>query len=243
MPRAKDLDAVAPDDPIETSSPKTPSETKSEPKTETKSKPESNDGPMLSDKSVYTILGHSRSPFSSFLVKPDIIDFPERNDDEMILLALRPHWFTNVSWIIGAFAMLFVPLIFRYFNFLEFLPANYQFVALLFWYLITFIFAFEKFLNWYFDLYMITNQRLVDISFNNLLNKKFAEADIDVIQDASTSVKGLAGTMFNYGTVLIQTASEINQINFENVASPEKVIKILQELRESKQELGGKSHG
>ena len=104
----------------------------------------------------------------------------------------------------------------------------------------TFIFAFEKFLDWYFDLFLITNQRVVDIDFNNLLNKHFAEADLDMIQDVSSSVKGLLGTFFNYGDVLIQTAAEINQINFEKVPNPEKIIKLLKELRQAKEFKGVK---
>jgi hypothetical protein len=227
MIRSKDLDNVAPDDPVEVKPSKTePQQTPKTPKNQNKEETYSK---------IYNILGHTKSSFSSFLVKPDVIDFPERNDNEQIILALRPHWFTNVSWLLMTILMLFLPLAFSYFNFLAFLPTNYQSVALLFWFLITFIYAFEKFLGWYFDLYIITNQRIVDISFNNLLNKKFAEADISMIQDASSSVKGVAGTMFNYGTVLIQTASEINQIIFESISSPEKVIKILQELREEDQ--------
>jgi len=56
----------------------------------------------------------------------------------------------------------------------------------------------------------------------------------------SSSVRGILGTFFNYGDVLIQTAAEINQINFEKIPNPEKIIKLLKELRESEEE---KNHG
>lgn len=102
----------------------------------------------------------------------------------------------------------------------------------MFWYLITFISAFENFLSWYFDLFIVTNHRVIDIDFNNLLNRHFAEADLSAIQDTSSSIKGVLGTFFNFGDVLIQTAGETNQINFEKIANPEKVIKLLKELRD-----------
>ena len=73
----------------------------------------------------------------------------------------------------------------------------------------------------------------------NMLNKHFAEADLSAIQDVSSSVKGLLGTFFNYGDVLIQTAAEINQINFEKVPNPEKIIKLLKELRDLEEAKGG----
>jgi hypothetical protein len=228
MNRAKDLDIIAPDD-------NEPQSSQSQEPTPS-SKTTDTDSSADVKQRVYTILGHTTSPFSSFIVCPDIFDFSERNDGEEILLAMRPHWFTNISWILTTIGMLFVPLIFQALRLLDFLPLKYQFISLLFWFLVTFIFAFEKFLSWYFDVYMITDERVVDIDFNNMLNKKFAEADLSMIQDVSSTVTGVAGTLFNYGNVLIQTASEVNQIIFEKIPNPEKVIRVLQELREADQD-------
>jgi len=252
MNRSKDLDTIAPDDPVVSTSKKEtnknvklPLKNKSEPvsvpkKPDIFSKPKKQ-LPIDDDfyQKIYTILGHTKSPFSSFLVRPKVLTFSERDDGEEIYLAVRPHWATNLRWMFAAVLMLFIPFFFHYFSFLNFFPSQYQFSAVLFWYLFTFIFAFEKFLDWYFDLFMVTNERVVDISFNNLLNKHFAEADLSVIQDVSSSVKGLLGTFFNYGDVLIQTAAEINQINFEKVPNPEKIIKLLKELRDLEETKGG----
>jgi len=80
--------------------------------------------------------------------------------------------------------------------------------------------------------FIITNKRVIDIDFDNLLNKKFSEANLSMIQDVTSEVKGVAQTMFNYGNVLIQTAAEIPEITFELVPNPEKIIKVLEVLRE-----------
>lgn len=230
MNRSKDLDTIAPDDPIlENTEPTNIFEQEpkefpkiNHPKKEKKSQP---------NQKIYDILGHTKSPFSAFLVNPKVFDFTEREDQETIILAVRPHWIINIKWMLMTVFMFFVPNIIDMLDTLQSLPANYQFVAHLFWYLFTFIYAFEKFLDWYFDVFIVTNKRLVDIKFNNLMNKHFAEADINVIQDVSSSVRGILGTFFNFGTVLVQTASEINQIIFKNVPNPEKIIKAIQELR------------
>lgn len=232
MNRSKDLDIIAPDDPIID-----PAISSNIFIQEPKDFPPQNHPPKgkkikpKPDKKVYDFLGHTKSPFSSFLVNPDTFDFTEREADEVIILAIRSHWVVNLKWISLTFIMLLVPNILNFFDVLQSLPFKYQLVSHLFWYLITFIYAFEKFLDWYFDVFVVTNRRLVDIKFNNLLNKHFAEADIGVIQDVSSSVRGLLGTFFNFGTVLVQTASEINQIIFKNVPNPEKIIKVIQELR------------
>jgi len=216
MIRSKDLDKVAPDDPIAPASKPSPSAL-----------------PVITPlkQKVYDIAGHATSPLSPFLVNPKKITFAEKNDGEEILIALRSHWFTNVSWILITILMSFAPSFLRYVPLLNSFPPSYQFIAVLFWYLVAFAFAFEKFLAWYFDISLITNRRVVDIDFNNLLDKKFSEADLRNIQDVSSQISGVSQTIFNYGTVLIQTASEVNVIIFEKVPNPNKIIKVLQELR------------
>lgn len=231
MNRSKDLDSVAPDDEVFISKPiKEP--TRVAPSKKHPIEIENNAVKTDLSQKIYNILGHTKSPFSSFLVRPKILTFAERDENEEIFLAVRPHWITNLSWIIISILMLFVPLFFKFFTFLNFFPDQYRFAIILFWYLITFVYAFEKFLSWYFNLFLVTNERVVDIDFNNLLNKHFAEADLSMIQDVSSSVRGVFGTFFNFGDVLIQTASEVNQINFEKVPNPEKIIKLLKELRD-----------
>jgi len=240
MNRSKDLDTIAPDDQIVVPTIKKESST---PKTEPKiTQPVSVTAISDDEQKAYNILGgHSRNPLSAFLVNPKILSFSEREENEKIYLAARPHWVTNLSWVIIFILMLFVPLFFGYFSFLNFFPIQYRFSAVLFWYLITFISAFEKFLSWYFDLYLVTNKRVVDIDFKNMLNKHFGQADLGDIQDVSSSVKGILGTFFNFGDVLVQTASEINQINFEKVPNPAKIIKLIKELKEKEEHQGGQN--
>lgn len=232
MTRSPDLDIIAPDDPIII-----PEENKKETvlkKTsplKTKKKKKSISKKIDLREKACSILGQTTHCYSSFLINPKFFDFVEREPGETILLAIRSHWSVNSKWILSAFSLLFVPFFLSILDIFQQLPVKYQIVSVLFWYLIIFIYSFEKFLDWYFDVFIITDRRLVDIKFNNLLNKHFAEAELRVIQDVSSSVRGIFGTFFNYGDILIQTASEVSQITFRNVRNPEKVIKLLQELR------------
>ncbi len=234
MNRSLDLDTIAPDDPVETS-PVTPQIPKKKSvKKISKTPPVVSSGQEFRAR-ISEILGHTKSPLSSFLAHPKVFSFEERDDEEEILLVLRPHWFTNVGWILIASLMVFVPIFTPILSVVKNLSGNHFFITVLFWYLITFIFAFEKFLSWYFNVFIITDERVVDIDFNNLLVKKFSETKINMIQDITSKVIGLFPTMFNYGIVLIQTAAEVPEIEFENVPNPEKVIKVLQQLRQEEE--------
>ena len=236
MVRALNLDSVAPDDVIEVAKPQVEEKKKEKIKVQPLSK-DSVDVNMAAFRGkIYDVLGHTSSPFSSFLVKPKIFKFREQDDLEEIILVMRPHWFTNVSWIISTIFMLFVPTLIRFIPVWSGVPLRYQMLGILFWYMITLAFALEKFLSWYFDVYIITDERVVDIEFRNLLDKKFAEAKISMIQDVSSRVAGISQTMLNYGDVRIQTAAEIPELSFEKVPNPDKVIKVLQMMRQEEEQ-------
>lgn len=229
MPRVSDFDTVAPDDPISGSS----------------TAPQPVGTPILNSPQipvtdlkdmVYEIFGHTKTPFSSSLVFPHVFNFAEKDNDETILVALRPHWFTNVSWIFSSLILFICPFLLKFVPLINTLPSKYQFIISLAWYLISIAFTFEKFMSWYFDVYIITDNRVIDIDFVNLLTKKFSEADLSKIQDVTSEVSGVSQTVFNYGNVLIQTAAEINEIDFVKVPHPDRVVRIIQELTEKKGE-------
>lgn len=227
MTRSSDLDTVAPDDVIENKK----EETKNE-------RPETQTDTIKTDslkEKIYDIVGHTKHSLSSVLVNPDIFNFEERDNEEEILLVARPHWFTNLSWILISSLMLIAPALLKFIPIINEIPTKYISLGTLVWYLLTLAIIFENFLSWYFDVFIITDKRVIDIDFNNLLDKKFSEAKLSMIQDVTSRVSGLGQTMFNYGTIYIQTAAEVSYITFEKVPHPEKIIKILQLLRERKE--------
>lgn len=256
MPRSQDLDNIAPDDlmvtnpPTETKNVILPPSSVKKKKKKTHNSPASESATITpSSESSYPsqptkssdlkfrqkiyelIQGKTANSLSSFLARPKVFTFDTRDDDEEIILVLRRHWFTNVRWIVLCVFMLLAPLLLSFIPLLSFFPGRYQTVFIIFWYLITFAIAFENFLSWYFNVFIITEERVVDIDFYNLLSKKFSEAKICMIQDVTSTQGGVSQTLFNYGTVLIQTASEIPVIRIEMIPNPTLVIKVLQQMR------------
>ncbi len=187
---------------------------------------------------VYDITGHTKHPLSSLLINPDVFTFEEKAQQEKVLVVARSHWVTNVGWILTAILMFLAP------SFLNLIPLSsdiatrYKILGGFLWFLVTFAFVFERFLSWYFDVIVITDKRVIDIDFDNLLSKKFAQANILMIQDLTFKVTGFAQTMFNFGDVFVQTAAEVPQLTLERVPQPQKIIMVLQMLKE---ELGGKN--
>jgi membrane protein YdbS with pleckstrin-like domain len=180
-------------------------------------------------------LEENSSPVASFATKPAGVRFETQEDEEEIMLLLRKHWITNVPWLISGILLIFAPLILRWFPLLDFLPTRFQLVAIIIWYLLTVFIIFEKFLTWYFNVNIITDERIIDIDFTNLIYKEISDAKIDKIQDITYKMGGAVRTLFHYGDVYIQTAGTEPNFEFLAVPNPEQVVKILNELREEEE--------
>jgi hypothetical protein len=175
---------------------------------------------------------HRHHRMSSFRFYPKDIDFESRSKDEKVVLLLRQHVAVNFNWILITIAMIFVPIAARAFGVFTSLPSGFELVITMAWYLVTMIFAFEKFLSWYFNVYIVTNERVIDVDFHNLIYKRVSDAALDNIQDVTYNMGGVTRTILNYGDVFIQTASEVSEFDFLAVPNPAKVVKIINDLIE-----------
>jgi len=162
---------------------------------------------------------------------PNKVKFVGADKKEKIILLLRRHPITTLPWLITASLMFAAPYFISFFVPTETLPLNYQLIALMFWYLISLAYTLEKFLSWFFNVNIITDERIFDVDFLNLVYREITDAGIDQIQDVTVRVGGVLRTMFDYGDVVIQTAAEIPQLEFFAVPKPDLVAQILRELR------------
>lgn len=172
-----------------------------------------------------------KGQFLSVSYIPKNLKFENQEDEEKTLLLLRRHPLTNMGWITLSIIGLMIPYIIEPLNLLNLLPGSYQFVLVVFWLLLVFGYSLEKFLQWYFSVNIVTDERIVDFDFHHITFKQVTDANIDKIQDVTYRVSGVLGTFFNYGDILVQTASEIPNLEFRSVANPEIVAEILQDLR------------
>lgn len=177
-----------------------------------------------------------RRPLASFLMRPNGVSFETREDEEQIILFLRKHFITNIPWIFISFVMFLTPTVVMTTGILETVPANFRFIFMMIWYLVSVAYTLESFLTWFFNVYIITDERIVDVDFYNLTYKEVSDANLDKIEDVTYKMGGVIRTIFNYGDVLIQTAAEVTNFDFLAVPYPDKVVKVLQDLRMEEQQ-------
>lgn len=168
---------------------------------------------------------------SAFLIRPTKVHFQSQEQGEEIILLLRRHWVTNIRWILTAAAMMMVPLAFYNFPIIAFLPARFQTMVIIIWYLLVIAFVFEQFLSWYFNVYIVTNKRVVDLDFYNIIYYNQAQADLKEITDMNVTVSGVLRLLFNYGELVIETAAEAPNLEFGCVPDPRRVMQIIEKLK------------
>jgi len=177
------------------------------------------------------------TPLTAYLMHPNDIRFETQDPNEEVILFMRQHMIVLIpKFILGITAffapLILFPILIRFLQSPIEMPGGYIIVGMVFWYVATFGFFLSMFMQWYFNIFIVTNRRVIDIDFLFFLYKKFGEAKIEKIQDISFRTGGIMATVFNYGDVIIQTAGEIPNLVFEKVPRPSEVVHILSDLTE-----------
>ena len=88
--------------------------------------------------------------------------------------------------------------------------------------------ALYSYLLWYFSVYIVTDQRIRQISQKGFFKKTVVDLGLDKIQSISYGVPGLVAGIFGYGTILIQTG--VGDLVISEVKTPAKIYDKLQNV-------------
>ncbi len=156
--------------------------------------------------------------------------YPEEllSDDEVIVRQFRPHW-TRIlrevllGLVIGALivvAVLYVPQPWTWWGGLSLLVVGVLLVV-------------GGLLRWYTTQHVITNERIIHRL--GIVSKEGKEIPLEVINDIAftqTVFERVTGS----GNLLIESAGEFGQTHYTDIPHPEKIQKIIYELREDRTE-------
>ena len=94
-------------------------------------------------------------------------------------------------------------------------------------------------IDWRNDLYIITDDRVIDIEKVPLLYEHRREAGLDKIQDVRYLQEGFIATRLDFGNVRLETAGGIGEFTFDSVPHPREVqIEIFNRIEQFRREAG-----
>lgn len=83
------------------------------------------------------------------------------------------------------------------------------------------------FIMWYFTVYIVTTERLRQVTQRGLFGKDVVELRLSKIQNISYNIPGLSGELFKFGTIVIQTF--VGDLVINKVEKPNEIYNKLQD--------------
>lgn len=169
----------------------------------------------------------------------DLANLPNAQPDEKIVYFLRKHPITLLGLLLGYAGILILPIgALWYIRF--FLPEIWMSPTILpliilggsLFFLYSWLFLFQAFIDYYLDIWIVTNYRILNIEQNGLFSRRVSELRLYRIQDATATITGFLHTMLNYGKIEIQTAGENIHFTFNDIAHPNEITKTILQLAE-----------
>jgi hypothetical protein len=105
-------------------------------------------------------------------------------------------------------------------------------VVALVWLLIIGVRAFFQWWQYHHDLWVITNQRIVDYTSKNPINHRLSTADLVNVQDRTVERNGILAAIFKFGDVICQTAADQQEFVMSGIARPEEVQLLVDKERD-----------
>lgn len=156
--------------------------------------------------------------------------------NEKVLMSLRRHWVVLANKAIFIVFLLIVPPVIFYLipAFLKELPlpSSLFWLLSLIYYLFVFLYTFVSWADYYLDVWIITDKRIIDSEQIGLFKREVSEFRHERVQDVTVDVKGVGPTLFGYGNIHIQTAGEARQFIFWEVPNPYKAKDLIAKLHE-----------
>lgn len=155
---------------------------------------------------------------------------PNQRKDEKVELFLRRHWFAVLTIVLAFLVLTIVPVSVGYVfldevkNILDhslFGPVLVIMSSMYF--LAVWLFAFIEFTDYYLDVWIVSNERIINIEQQGLFHRTASELHLTAVQDVTSEVRGIIHTVFDYGDVHVQTAGEKGRFVFKSIYQPEKV--------------------
>jgi uncharacterized membrane protein YdbT with pleckstrin-like domain len=92
------------------------------------------------------------------------------------------------------------------------------------------LYASYIFVIWYYNAFVVTNIRVVDIDQRGFFERIISETTLDKIQDVSYRHKGIFQTIFRYGDLRIEIAGTDAGLEIKNVCHPGRAQQVISDV-------------
>ena len=167
--------------------------------------------------------------FQSFITEPTNIEYEGKDKDEHIIYIFRKSFIINYFWFLTVIILLVAPL-FVVSSIPSYYGAGFITSVVAFYYLFTLGYGFVQLSNWFFNVYIISDKKIVDVDLHGIGYKNISEAPIESIEDVTSKISGIFGMTFNIGNIYVQTAAAKTEFEFIDIDNPNYVRDLISDL-------------
>lgn len=141
---------------------------------------------------------------------------PGGKGEEDIVIFVRRHFVAFLGQFLLSSVLLLIPVVILvliyFFGDIKILSrgliANFATLIFSAYYLVAITFTFISWLSFYYSVYIVTKLEIIEITQVGFFGRKVSQLSLLRVQDVTSSIKGFLPTLFSFGDVLIETASE-----------------------------------
>ncbi|MDO8558450.1 MAG: PH domain-containing protein [bacterium] len=159
--------------------------------------------------------------------------FLGQHEKETIIAVTRPHWIVFLGSAGTSFILvLAVPLALLLLNIsipqiLEGAAQDILWLLAALWLYAVWAFTFLSWSKYWFDVAIITTERIVKIDQHDIFHREISEFLISRVQDVRVEIKGALATTLKFGDLVVGTAGEGPAFTFKTIPHPERVKDII----------------
>lgn len=136
-------------------------------------------------------------------------------DEEEVRLYVHTHWRLGLQylfWPTLAFLASWIFLAIAPFLIIFYVVALASVLTIVWW--------IRNFLDYFLDVWLVTNQAIIDVKWHGWFHRSATKILFSDIQGVSYEIKGISGTLFQYGTITAEKVSTGGTVTLENVSRP-----------------------
>jgi len=155
--------------------------------------------------------------------EPAKLDFEGQRSGEVLLFVFRRH----IIAMRKGFYLLLIPLVITAIPPLIWQTNLELFLLPVGGLILGLVLFMYHFILWYFTIYIVTNERIRQVTQKGFFGKDVIELRLSKIQNISYNIPGFTGEVFQFGTIVIQTF--VGDLVINQVEHPEKTYNKLQD--------------
>lgn len=161
----------------------------------------------------------------------------ELEPGEHVVLEARKHWFIFFLQLLPYAILAVFP--FALPKLLPFAPPLAPYAAMLdyhtpvmrvalgIWLLTAWTLAWSAFTRYFLNLWVLTNQRIVDIKQRGYFSRQVSSLFLNRVQDVTSDVQGILSSLLGIGKITVQSAGAVDEFHMYGIPRPEQMRDVI----------------